>query len=80
MRILVLNPNTCAEMTELVMRVLAPMTPAGLAARVEPDVGVPVICSTQAGFAAVLDAARDPPPKPAQGDLALPAAIPSTGL
>jgi allantoin racemase len=53
---------------------------AGLAARVEPHVGVPVICSTQAGFAAVLDAARNPPLKPLQGDLALPAAVPCVGL
>lgn len=53
---------------------------AGLAARVEPHVGVPVICSVQAGFAAVLEAARNPPPKPVQGDLALPAAVPSIGL
>lgn len=53
---------------------------AGLAARVQPHVGVPVICSTEAGFAAVLDAARNPPPKPVQGDLALPAPVPSIGL
>jgi allantoin racemase len=53
---------------------------AGLAARVEPDVGVPVICSTAAGFAAVLDAVRNPPPKPVHGDLALPAAVPTIGL
>ena len=53
---------------------------AGLAARVEPHVGVPVICSVQAGFAAVLDAARSPQPKPIQGDLALPAAVPTIGL
>ena len=30
MRILVLNPNTSAEMTELVLRVLAPLTPSGV--------------------------------------------------
>lgn len=53
---------------------------AGLAARVQPHVAVPVICSVQAGFAAVLDAARSPPLKPKQGDLALPAAVPSIGL
>lgn len=53
---------------------------AGLAVRVEPHVSVPVICSTVAGFAAVLDAVRNPPSKPAQGDLALPAAVPSIGL
>ena len=28
MKILVLNPNTSEDMTELVMRVLAPLTPA----------------------------------------------------
>jgi allantoin racemase len=53
---------------------------AGLAARVQPHVGVPVICSTVAGFAAVLDAVRNPPPKPTRGDLALPAAVPTIGL
>lgn len=53
---------------------------AGLAARVQPDVGVPVICSTQAGFAAVLEAARNPPPKPVRGDFALPPPVPNTGL
>ena len=53
---------------------------AGLAAQVQPHVGVPVICSTVAGFAAVLDAVRNPPSKPAQGDLALPATVPSIGL
>ncbi|CAN7482847.1 aspartate/glutamate racemase family protein [Bosea sp. LjRoot90] len=53
---------------------------AGLAARVQPHVGVPVICSTQAGFAAVLEAARNPLPKPVHGDLALPAAVPNVGL
>ncbi|AZO80273.1 MULTISPECIES: aspartate/glutamate racemase family protein [unclassified Bosea (in: a-proteobacteria)] len=53
---------------------------AGLAARVQPYVGVPVICSTEAGFAAVLEAARNPLPKPVQGDLALPAAVPNVGL
>lgn len=53
---------------------------AGLAARVQPEVGVPVICSTQEGFGAVLAAARNPPPKPSQGDLALPAPVPTVGL
>ncbi|CAN7158901.1 aspartate/glutamate racemase family protein [Bosea sp. LjRoot237] len=53
---------------------------AGLAIRVQPHVGVPVICSTEAGFAAVLEAARNPPPKPSRGDLALPAAVPNVGL
>lgn len=53
---------------------------AGLAARVQPHVGVPVICSTEAGFAAVLEAARKPLPKPSRGDLALPAAVPNVGL
>lgn len=53
---------------------------AGLATRVQPHVGVPVICSTEVGFAAVLEAARKPPPKPSRGDLALPAAVPNVGL
>lgn len=53
---------------------------AGLAASIQPHVGVPVICSTQAGFAAVLEAARNPPAKPRQGDLAPPGAVPTTGL
>jgi Asp/Glu/hydantoin racemase len=53
---------------------------AGLAERVARHAGVPVICSVQAGFAAVLDAARNPPPKPAQGDLAAPAPVPTAGL
>lgn len=53
---------------------------AGLAAQVQPHVDVPVICSTQAGFAAVLDAAGKPPCKPASGDLAAPAPVASVGL
>ncbi len=53
---------------------------AGLAARVQPFVGLPVICSVQAGFAAVLAAARKPPPKPSSGDLALPAGVEGIGL
>ncbi len=53
---------------------------AGLAARVQPYIGVPVLCSTQAGFAAVLEAAGAPSPKPASGDLVLPAAVESLGL
>jgi allantoin racemase len=43
---------------------------AGLAARVQPHVDVPIICSTETGFAAVLAAAVSPPRKPAAGDLA----------
>jgi allantoin racemase len=53
---------------------------AGLAARVQPHVGVPVICSTEAGFAAVLVAARHQPQKPVNGDLAPPAPVASVGL
>ena len=53
---------------------------AGLAERVQPHVDVPVICSTKAGFAAVLEAARNPSPKPPAGDMALPAPVASTGL
>ena len=53
---------------------------AGLAARVQPHLDIPVICSVETGMAAVLTALRDPPMKPATGDLALPAPIASTGL
>ena len=53
---------------------------AGLAARVQPYLDIPVICSVETGMAAVLTALRDPPVKPATGDLALPAPIASTGL
>lgn len=53
---------------------------AGLAARIQPQVRVPVVCSTAAGFAAVLAAAKQPPEKPAGGDLALPPPVASVGL
>lgn len=53
---------------------------AGLAARVQPHLDIPVICSVEAGMQAVLAALRDPPVKPASGDLARPAPIASTGL
>ena len=53
---------------------------AGLAARVQPLVDVPVICSLEAGFEAALAAARGAPRKPVSGDLALPAPVPSAGL
>lgn len=53
---------------------------AGLAARIQPDLDIPVICSVEAGLQAVLAALRDPPAKPATGDLALPAPIASIGL
>ena len=53
---------------------------AGLAARIQPHLDIPVICSVEAGMKAVLAALRDPPEKPARGDLALPAPIASTGL
>ncbi|PZO01078.1 MAG: Asp/Glu racemase [Hyphomicrobiales bacterium] len=53
---------------------------AGLAARIQPHLDIPVICSVDAGMKAVLAALRAPPQKPASGDLALPAPIASTGL
>jgi Asp/Glu/hydantoin racemase len=53
---------------------------AGLAARVQPHVGVPVLCSVETGVQAVLAALRDRPGKPATGDLALTPAVASTGL
>lgn len=53
---------------------------AGLAARIQPHLDVPVIGSVEAGIQAVLAALRNPPAKPASGDLALPAPIGSTGL
>ena len=53
---------------------------AGLAARVQPLVGVPVLCSVETGIAAVLAAMRDPAPKPVQGDLASPPPVGSVGL
>ncbi|WP_420102943.1 aspartate/glutamate racemase family protein [Bosea sp. (in: a-proteobacteria)] len=53
---------------------------AGLAARVEPLVGAPVLCSAATGFAAVLEALGKPYDKPERGDLALPAPVPGIGL
>jgi Asp/Glu/hydantoin racemase len=53
---------------------------AGLAARVQPLVDIPVLCSVETGFRAVLETLRDKPAKPAAGDLALPAPVASTGL
>jgi len=53
---------------------------AGLAARVQPFVEVPVICSVEAGFSAVLAALRAPPAKPGEGDFALPPPVQSLGL
>ncbi|PTM40872.1 aspartate/glutamate racemase family protein [Bosea sp. 124] len=53
---------------------------AGLAARIQPHLDLPVICSAEAGLQAVLAALRDPPKKQATGDLASPAPIGSTGL
>jgi allantoin racemase len=53
---------------------------AGLAARIQPLLDVPVIGSVEAGMQAVLAALRDPPAKPTSGDLALPAPIGSIGL
>lgn len=53
---------------------------AGLAARIRPQVEIAVICSVEAGLAAVLAALQSPPQKPRHGDLAFPAGIASTGL
>ncbi|AMJ61898.1 aspartate/glutamate racemase family protein [Bosea sp. PAMC 26642] len=53
---------------------------AGLAARVQPLVDIPVLCSVETGIAAVLAAMRNPPLKPAQGDLAFPPPVGSVGL
>ena len=53
---------------------------AGLAARVQPHVEVPVICSTEAGFNAVLAAAFQPHAKRESGDLALPPPVASVGV
>ena len=53
---------------------------AGLAARVQPHVSVPVICSAEAGARMLIEALRLPSAKPASGDLALPAPVGSIGL
>jgi Asp/Glu/hydantoin racemase len=53
---------------------------AGLAARVQPHVGVRVICSVEAGAKAVLASLRQPPSKPPGGDLAFPPPVGSAGL
>lgn len=53
---------------------------AGLAARVQPLVEIPVLCSVEAGFLGVLAALGERPGKPEAGDLALPAPVASTGL
>lgn len=53
---------------------------AGLAARIQPHVGVPVLCSVETGVKAVLAALNAAPSKPQRGDLALPAPIGSVGL
>ncbi len=53
---------------------------AGLAARVQPHVSVPVICSAEAGARMLIEALRQPSAKPASGDLALPAPVGSIGL
>lgn len=52
---------------------------AGLAARIQPHLDIPVICSVEAGMQAVLAALRVSPAKPAS-DLSLPAPIGSIGL
>jgi Asp/Glu/hydantoin racemase len=53
---------------------------AGLAARVQPNVGVPVLCSVETGAKAVLAALNSRSSKPAAGDLACPPAVGSAGL
>ncbi|WP_439496480.1 aspartate/glutamate racemase family protein [Bosea sp. (in: a-proteobacteria)] len=53
---------------------------AGLAARVQPYLDVPVICSVEAGIRTVLAVLPAGSSKPASGDLALPAPIGSIGL
>ncbi len=53
---------------------------AGLAARVQPHLDIPVLCSTETGFAAVLAALHDPREKPASGDFSTPPAVESVGL
>lgn len=53
---------------------------AGLAARVQPHVGVPVLCSVETGAKAVLAALAGDYDKPAAGDLACPPPVGSTGL
>ncbi len=53
---------------------------AGLAARIQPHVGVPVLCSVETGAKAVLDALDGGAAKPAAGDLACPPPVGSIGL
>lgn len=53
---------------------------AGLAARVQPLLDIPVICSVQTGMKAVLAALNGGTAKPASGDLAFPAPVGSVGL
>lgn len=53
---------------------------AGLASRIQDQVPVPVLCSVETGFAAVLEVIEQPASKPAKGDLAAPTPVPTTGL
>jgi Asp/Glu/hydantoin racemase len=53
---------------------------AGLAARVQPLVDIPVLCSVETGIAAVLAAMQAPLAKPESGDLAFPPPVGSKGL
>lgn len=53
---------------------------AGLAARVQPHLDIPVLCSTETGFTAVLACLGKPHGKPASGDFSRPPAIDSVGL
>ncbi len=52
----------------------------GLAARLQPEVPVRVICSLEAGMAAVLAACRNPAAKPTSGDYAVTPPVPTVGL
>ncbi|MFN3670892.1 MAG: aspartate/glutamate racemase family protein [Bosea sp. (in: a-proteobacteria)] len=53
---------------------------AGLAARVQPHLDIPVLCSVETGFAAVLAALQAPYEKPASGDFSTPPGVDSVGL
>jgi allantoin racemase len=52
----------------------------GLAERLRPEVPVPVICSLEAGMAAVVAAARRAPAKPVSGDFAPTPPVPTVAL
>jgi Asp/Glu/hydantoin racemase len=52
----------------------------GLAERLRPEVPVPVICSLEAGMAAVVAAVRGAPDKPVSGDFAPTPPVPTVAL